>query len=491
MIESKTCEPNPCRHGGKCKVQGLKSFTCDCEGTGYKGNECQAGFISTPVYPKLSIKSKSQAILLSARPSNKLNILLHSENGVEFYPSSYLEITYPETKQEFMVEVEEAGIKTISYGVEGPNKHDFEIPEESVVFVEPRVLQNESVYSKLFVPKRELPIGCNEHVSNSLSCELHFFSTEKWTGSPPSTSGIVHIRTPSNQSIPLSMTGLRLDELQVSKKSIIEKTVALTSAYKVLEIFFINGDTCTREELNSDNLLELMKDDALVSSFMRTFSRMAPQWLDIETSEINEVFDIQNIAVNLAKSSLHDVEHCSGFPLSPLSSISYFQPALNYELRVGSDEASLFAEGDTCFAADVCKQSIFVNFSKRSANKLKNTLGLIRDMKDKGVDIRVDSVGLLGSPGTYDKKEHVLWNGSHFEEVSPFSYNMWLKGDVTWKMQIPAKVVVTLSITGESFIYYNEMENVSNFLLFKLIDLFSQSFNKKKTSNKKNLLNER
>lgn len=443
-------------------VQDQKSFSCDCEGTGYKGSECQIGIISTPVYPKLSVKSKSQPLLVSARPSNKLAILLHSENGVVFYPSSSLHITFPETKQEFSVEVEKAGVRTISYGLEGPNKDDFETPEPRVVFVEPHVLQNVSVYTKLFVPKHELPVGCKEHISKVLSCELRFLSTEEWTGNSPSTNGIVHIRTSSNQYIPLSMIGLSLDELQVSKKSMIEKTVARISSKIVFGVFYRNGETCIQKELNSDNLLELMKDDALVSSFLRTFSRVAPQWINLVVSRENEVFDLQNIVVNLSQTPLHDVKPCSGFPLSPLSTIAYFRPAANYEVRVGQDKASLFAEGSTCFATDVCKQSMFIKISKRSANKLKDTLSVIRDMKDKGVDLRFDSVGLLKSPETFDNTEGAFWNGTHFEKASPFRYNMWLKGDVTWKMRIPAKLDVTLHIMGESFIHYDKMEDVSN-----------------------------
>ncbi len=35
------CSPNPCQHGGIC-MDGVDSFTCNCDGTGYDGSNCGA-----------------------------------------------------------------------------------------------------------------------------------------------------------------------------------------------------------------------------------------------------------------------------------------------------------------------------------------------------------------------------------------------------------------------------------------------------------------
>lgn len=439
-----------------------ESFSCDCEGTGYTGSKCQTGLISAPVFPKLSTKVKSRALSLSARPLNKLTVFLHSESGVVFFPSSSLDITVHETKKDFYVEVEKAGIHPISYTLRGPNEDDFQTPEQSVVFVEPTVLLNESIYSKFSIPTRELPVGCIEYRYKLDSCELHFLSTDKWTSASLSTKGIVHIKTPSNQSIPLSMIGFSLDERDFSRKSMIEKAVALMSSDKEFEVYYNNGDTCIRKESSSDNLLELMRNDALVTSFLQAVSQMAPNWLNVLTSEPNDVFDIQNIMVSLAKTPPNGGEHCSGLPLSSSSSVVYFLPAVKYEIRVSQDETSLYDEGNTCFAADVCKQSIFIGFSKESASKLKDKLAVMRDMKAKGCNVHVDSVGLFKSIETFAKTNVALWNGTHYEQATPFNYNMWLKGDVTWNMVIPATLDVTLDMKGESFIYSDSMDDVSN-----------------------------
>ena len=45
-------------------------------------------------------------------------------------------------------------------------------------------------------------------------------------------------------------------------------------------------------------------------------------------------------------------------------------------------------------------------------------------MKDKGVEIRVDTFGVLESPEIYDVENSKIWNGTHFVKASPFAYNM-------------------------------------------------------------------
>lgn len=141
------------------------------------------------------------------------------------------------------------------------------------------------------------------------------------------------------------------------------------------------------------------------------------------------------------------------------SEYAYFKPTAKYEVHVSDDAVSLFAEGDTCFAADICKQSVFIHYSKQSANELIR-LTACQEMKDKGVEIRVGTFGVLESPEIYDVENSEIWNGTHFVKASPFAYNMWLRGDVTWKMQIPGKLNL-IHVKGESYIHYKNIDDVS------------------------------
>lgn len=73
------------------------------------------------------------------------------------------------------------------------------------------------------------------------------------------------------------MVGLSFDKLKTSNKLLTQVAAARISSRGVLGDLYTSNGTCIQKELSSDNLLELMKDDALVSSFMHTFSKMAPK----------------------------------------------------------------------------------------------------------------------------------------------------------------------------------------------------------------------
>ena len=86
ITEIKTCPPNPCKQGGKCSTLNEKDYTCNCEGTGYKGSHCETGHVVTPIFPKLLTNSKSGRLLLLARPLRRLKVVLTSEKEFAFQP---------------------------------------------------------------------------------------------------------------------------------------------------------------------------------------------------------------------------------------------------------------------------------------------------------------------------------------------------------------------------------------------------------------------
>ncbi|KAL9986755.1 hypothetical protein ACROYT_G000945 [Oculina patagonica] len=442
--EITTCQPNPCRHGGKCLALGDSSFTCNCADTGYKGNQCEIGFITTPTFQKLRPNITSKALSILARPSKRLKVSFNSEERITFDPLS-VEIEFPETKEDFTVKAANPGIGAVTYILDGENKGDFETPERSVLFAAPEISNNGS---KPFLLKGELPVGCEEHQTmKNFSCELRLLSTAPWTGTLRSTNGIVHFATVNNQTIPLSLIGLNLKELYVSRDKMIETGIAKTSMSKRFSFLYQRNKKCYSKVADSNNLLELIKEDAFVSSLMQALSAMAPEWLTLAVSETNEYFDIQNIAVNLAA----DLDHCLGFPVNKASSLAYYRPAVHYKMRVAQNEVSLFADGRTCFAINICEPGLFINFPKEQAEILKSTLNAFQDMKDCcGIDLTVDSIGFLNNKETSHFVDGMIWNGMNLQKLSSFSHNTWLKGSLDWRMEIPKQLFVTFKITGET-----------------------------------------
>ena len=454
MTEIKTCQPNPCRHGGKCLALDEDSFICDCHGTGYKGDQCEVGFITTPIFPKLRSNVSSNVLAVLARPSKSLRVSLDSEVGITFDPSS-LEIQFPKRDGEFTVEAAKPGIRAIRFLIEGENKDDFETPKKSVLFVAPEI---SNLDSKPFLLKGELPVGCQEQEAKvNFSCQLRLLSTAPWTETPLSTDGVVHFTTVNNQTIPLSLIGLNFTKRHFSRDEMIEAGIAKTSTSKKSSLLYQRGSKCYSKLVDSNNLLQLIDNDAFVSSFMHTLSAMAPEWLTLAVSESNQDFDIQNIAVTLAS----DLKHCSGFPLNGASSLVYYRPAVKYKMRVDQNDIPLSADGRTCFAINICKPGFFINFPKNQAKALKANLNVIRDMKDScGIDLSVDSIGFLNKE-TSKFANGMIWDGRNLQTLSPLSFNGWLKGRVDWRIEIPKSLFVTFKMTGEAFIKSRKTDSVS------------------------------
>jgi len=380
---------------------------------------------------------------------------LTSEDGVTIHPSS-IEILSPKRMQAFTVEGAEPGIRAISYILEGENKQEFETPERSSLFIAPEISNHNT---KLFLMKGELPIGCEKHEANeNFSCDLRLISTAPWTGTPASTSGVVHFSAVNNQTIPLSLNGLNLNKPHVSRDEMIKTGIAMTSTFNTFQLKYQKNGKCYSEIADSNNLLQLIDSDAFVSSFLHALSTMAPEWLTVTVSDTNQNFDIQNIAVTFAS----DLKHCLGFPINRAHSLAYYRPAINYKVRVEQNEIPLSTDGRTCFAINICKPGLFINFHKSQAQLLKSNLNVFRDMKEScGLDLSIDSIGFLNNKETTKFVNGTIWNGVNLQKLSSLSYNVWVKGRVDWRMEIPEQLFVTFRMNGETIIKSRNIDAVS------------------------------
>ena len=342
---------------------------------------------------------------------------MSSAKGVTLEPPSIV-FHSSRTIEQFTVVAEKPGIRAITYGLEGESKNDFEIPEPSVFFTAPETLTNNSLRRQLFLPKGELPIGC-EDFNTKLSCEVRLSSTARWTKISSSTDGIVHINSPKNQEIPLSLIGWNLGD-RFSRDKMIETGVAGTSSFKKYTLLLARNGTCQARLTDTNSLLELIQNDAFVSSFMEALSSVAPEWLSFSVAENNNIFDIQNIAANLAS----DLEHCTGFPFNQASSLVYYRPTVNYKMRVAQEDVALLADGSICFAINVCEPSLFVNFPKGQADLIMSSLNFFRDMQNSGLSLQVDSIGLHKNKETAHFVKGIIWNGKELQELSPLHYQM-------------------------------------------------------------------
>lgn len=454
MTEIRTGKPNPCGYGGKCLTTCENSFICEREQKGYKGHHCEIGVITTPIFPKLRPNSASGDLLLLARPSKRLRVSFNAENEVTFNSQS-LEIQFPERNGTVKVKVAKPGIWAVTYTLIGQHKADFETPEKSVIFVAPELPNNNP---SPFIIKGELGVGCLEQeTKDNFACKLRLLSTAPWSGTPGSTNGIVHLVTTNNQIIPLSLIGLNLNDLRASRDDMIETSIAKTSKSENISLWYERNSTCESQTGDSSNLLQLIENDAFVSAFMEALSEMAPDWLKL-VAKYNKYFDIQNIVVTLGTK----LTHCSGFPFQGESTLAYYRPAISYKIQVDQIEVPLFADGRTCFAINVCKPGLFINFPKKQSEILKSKLEMFQDMKDCcEIDVTMDSIGFLKEKETSYYIKRSIWNGLKLLEISYFTYNAWFKGSIGWRIEIPKRLFVTIDMSVEAIIKSRNIDFVS------------------------------
>ena len=415
--------------------------------------------ITTPWFPKLEMNSSSGSFSLKARPSQEVTISLETNSDLKFEPQSSLTIAKPSSSANFMVKTKSPGMKVISYSAQTSDGTHFTEPNDSVIFVSPNTPPEKSVYGRLLLSTRELPLGCYEHASQEQSCNTKFVSTTPWTSN--STTGLVHVYGFDGVPVPLSVTGIDLKGVDLTRGKLIETTMLSTSNWTDGVMASIDSGQCSSVKLGQSDALELIDHSSLASSFLAVVSERTPGWFGIGISKDNDLFDINNIRVNLARNPLK-TSPFSKFPLSASSSIAYQCPQIKSTIRVMSSEVLTLTDKGSCFAVDTCRSSALIHFAPSNRNDLKS-LKIFKDMEDKGLRITLKSVGFFGN-GETTKAKGVIWNGTDFMEREPFQYSIWLEGGMLWTMQIPQSSQVSINIQGEAFLCYNaDLEEVSRF----------------------------
>ena len=452
--EIQICRPNPCRNGGRCEAADQTRFRCDCKDTGFGGERCQVGIITIPEFPTLGMNSSSDPFSLKAHPSERIMISMESSSDLTIEPSA-VQIRKPSSSADFVVMSQSPGLKVISYSAQTSDGTDFTDPEDSVVFVSPKIPAQKSIYGRLLLSTEDIPLGCYEHTSKDLSCNAKFVSTTPWTSD--TTTGIVHLYGSDAIPVPLSITGMDLKHMNIAKEKLIG-TAVLSSSNLKDGMASIDSGQCSSVQLGQSDVLELMDHSSLASSFLAIISERTPGWFGISVSDDEQAFAINNIRVNLAGEPSKNPAF-STFPLSTSSSIAYQCPKIKCNIHLESSELSISLEKGSCFAVDICKSSALIHFSPSNKNDLKSLKPFL-EMKNKGLEVTVESVGFFGDGVNTPQTRSGIWKYQLPVQSHPAQYNLWLGGSMMWAMQIPRSVQISIYLQGQAFLYTEDLEEV-------------------------------
>ncbi|XP_031549075.1 uncharacterized protein LOC116286652 [Actinia tenebrosa] len=429
----KFCQPNPCRHGGKCVVQGEEGFFCNCEDTGFEGPQCETGIITTPTYQRLKVNKESKAYYLYARPEDKLTVTIRSTRAILVKPQSELRISKLSRQAAFTLTPKKPGLHIIAYTIDGQDAKFFKAPEENTIFVGPDSVSKDNVYNRLQISEGNLPEGCHELPKSLFQCNARLTSTFPWgTPSATSTEGIVHLRTKS-LNIPISLFGASLNELSFTREQLLSK-IEETSLQNVpagSDLSFVRDGKCHSTPMKKNYLFEFIQNDALPKNIFKSLSSVLPQWIELQLDQSNDVFDVTNLMVSVGKPMSDGSGMCEQLPISP-SSI-FFEPSIAFTTKIGDDTKAFKSKERVCLALDVCQSKTFVGLSSKARKKF-HQIEIFRDMDKSGWNFSISSLGIQ-DPSAKAKDSH---------------FDVWMKSKTQVRISGP-QVKVAFNISGNIF----------------------------------------
>lgn len=437
------CQPNPCRHGGKCVANGEEGFFCNCEDTGFEGPRCEVGIITTPTYQRLKANQESKVYHLYAKPKNGLRVTIRSTQAILVKPQSELRIPKLSRKAAFTLVPKKPGLHIIAYTLDGDDAKVFKAPEENTLFVGPDNVNKDNIYNRLKILQGNLPEGCHELPRALFKCNARLTSTFPW-GNPSDTSteGIVHLRTDSLK-IPISLFGVDMNELSITREKILSK-IKETSSQNVparKDLSFSRDGKCHSIPMKKDYLFEFIQNDAMPRSIFRSLSSVLPPWIQLQLDQSNDVFDVTNLMVSVGKPISDGSGMCEHLPTSPSS--VFFKPSIAFNTKIGDETKAFKSKERVCLALDVCQSKTFVDLSPEAQQKF-HQMAVFRDMNKAGWNFSISSLGIQDpSAKTKDSpfdvwmkaKTHVRIAGNQVKVAFNISGNILIKSECPRKVR--------------------------------------------------------
>ncbi|KAJ7327688.1 hypothetical protein OS493_026565 [Desmophyllum pertusum] len=468
------CKPNPCRHGGKCMIINTRQFSCDCLQTGYEGDLCKIGVVIPPDFPKIMSGYPSDNLTLLAKPDNSLTVHFNPTMNLTFQPKELI-IQHPTSEAEFRVTGHNSGVGMVSYDLGGVDRHDFAPPKNSSIFIGRNISNQNSIYTRLGLLDGELPIGCQKKKLDSHPCDIiMLYDSSSTVSNDLIESGLVHIVTPDNKKIPLSLVGYDFSSPQQTRQEILEKLISHTKVPGKMQADHhtpVNQKCSFR--LTAEALIEFIQKDALPKSFLRYFAHQLPLWLKVTVGEDSNLFATENTLANLVQTSDRQYIHpnCK-FPLSGSPSVLVtYRPIVNYNVSVQNEQLSLSSKG-CCFTTDICGSGVFLTLSERASKEI-GTMPFMKDMAVKGCELLFSSFGFT-TPRRYSTIVNRVPVGPMAEYFSDFHYNMWWQGSADILLKKSSDFAVNMKMNGEGFAFVEDVNSVSATVVFssKLVNIF-------------------
>lgn len=457
-------------------------FSCDCDGTGYIGPECNILLINVPDIPTLATDALVDVSLSSQANSEfTLMIKVDDPNCISVVPSS---VTFSErsTKQNVSIRGLIPGLHKMQYEVSDNGLNYQPIPPVTVL-----VSDNNSNQSNYFNELEDglLVPGCCEasetHLRLEFRCpsednELLLKSTCGWvTKLKAQTVGVIFSEY-DDFDMPVAIAGAKFEStttsinLQNLNKFEFQDGCSPCTTGSVGHVF---GPSCMAKRILINDIQQFLKYESLAHTYLSKSMSLVPEWFRLQALLSNRSHDVHSYMVNLVyPNELGRIQDCN--ELTALNNDLYSVMSYAGSLKVKINEESMKLTPDDytsmCFAVDLCKGAsspLYITIPSSVHSKIE-AFDFMQDLKDKGWDIFISYVIIGNSSILDDVPQHTFWNGSQLYSpslpmpnlVTKVSFNKSLSD----KKNTSSDIKADWSFLGNITWLYTDFENVRKFM---------------------------
>ncbi|XP_065891073.1 uncharacterized protein [Dysidea avara] len=376
------CDPNPCLHGGQCIAITPVVSLCNCEGTGYTGQQCQFGVIEVPPFPLLQVGQPPFILNITAKPDDDIQVGLVQDNisAVTFSPNPAT-IENPNVYASISITPLLPGLYRVAYLVLGTNRFDFDIPLDSYLAIGPEVPPPAYSY---FIERgtmigRILPSCCSPPSSIFTTCPtgdsvsiLSSCFINNITGTLV-TEGIL-FSTGNGLHLPLAIAGARVrflgnniivDQLTSNERSnALDCSTCDSLAGNLGDVRELQPSQCYSFAPSVSDIKDFLSSEALAFTYLLESRSLVPEWLDIVAVEYPaRGFGLNAYQVDLRQpAAINNIETCSNIPAvtSGLHSLLHYSGLLDVTIsNVFSDTFTpTTSNSPLCFAVNLCDGAV-------------------------------------------------------------------------------------------------------------------------------------
>jgi len=392
-----------------------------------------------------------------------LTVHFSTTTNLTFQPNE-LVIQHPAFKADFQVTGNNPGMGMVSYDLTGEDSPVFTSPKNSFIFIGRNTSNQESVYAKLGLLVGELPIGCQKKKLLKYQCGITvaFDSTTTVSADVRIESGPVHIITPDNNTIPLSLEGYDFSSPDQNHQKLLRRLIDHAKVSEKTQSEDLNpvNQGCSPFQSTGETLMEFIQKDIFPKSFLQYFSRQVPLWLKLAAGEDSNLFAADNILANLIQTTGPRYVHpsCKFLLTQTNTTAVIYRPKVNFSISVQNEQ--LFASSkDCCFATDICDGGVFLTLSESVKREIA-TLPFVKEMIEGKWNVLLSSLGFTPRR-RYSTIADRLPVGPLAEHFSDYHYNLWLQGSADIFLRNSSDFSVNIKLTGEAFVFVEDLNSVS------------------------------